>query len=419
MVSRVYTPLVTPYSRPQMRNVGSPPLGEAEQARQEPVASEDNNPGRQSSGLKAVQAEPFKKIPLDAVLHDFQSTLDALAADEKTRSEVVAYLQVVSLQGSKDTPEVPFMKQTLRTAAGTLDQFITRALGQPSQVVKEWVDALLLQDIDFHIQETPAWLAANPAIPSTTLENVSPIPTFNESDKAQVKALINTARRDFKTDGLKKAEAGLQRALDILEPHEQPLWKGKVWQVRARLQDKGSQSEQAVSSYEQAAQYFELGKRPDLQAEALHQAASILDEQGQYDRAAVHYQTVVTLDGQQNNPNLLLNSLNDLGSLYLRKGDTVNAVATLEEAAQKATAASAEAPLQSDVLNNLGMAYRARQNYPSAIQAFQKSLRLAQNIRDKSRYASTLQHLAAAYVENSQPELAMKALQRLSKLQSS
>jgi tetratricopeptide (TPR) repeat protein len=418
--------MVTPYTRPQVTR-GAVPVVEQERSpfqaeeRQE-VAADQGDFQRQSAGLKAVQTDQFKKIPLDAVLHDFQSTMDALGADEQTRSEVVTYLQVVGLQGSKEKPEVPFMRQTLRTAAGTLDQFITNALGQPSQVVKEWVDALLLQDIDYQLTEQPDWLKKTPASSVENAQNaeqfaeVSP-PAFDEVVKSQLKALIDTSKTQFKQQNVEAADQSLQRALGILDTHDQPLWNGKVWQLRARFQDKSGNWEQAATAYEQAAQHFETSGRVDLQAESLHTAATILDEQGQYQRAAAHYQTVVTLDSQQGNPAILLNSLNDLGSLYLRQGDTGNAVSTLERATREFFNTPAEQTVQSDVLNNLGAAYRSKQDYDSAIQTFQQSLKLAQTIRDKTRYTSTLQQLAATYVENSQPELAMKALQQLTQLQ--
>jgi tetratricopeptide (TPR) repeat protein len=387
------------------------------------VSAENGDLQRQSAGLRAVQTDRFRKIPLDAVLHDFQSTMDALGADEQTRSEVVTYLQAVGLQGSKENPEVPFMKHTLRTAAGTLDQFITRALGQPSQVVKEWVDALLLQDIDFHIQETPAWLAnpreAAQAQTASAEAPEVPTPAFDKSVKVQLKRLIAQSRTQFKKQGIQAANATLQQALDLLEPHNQPLWTGKVWQLKARLSDKAGDWQQAASAYERAAIHFETGGRVDWQAESLHQAASILDEQGQYEQAAAHYQAVVALDSQQGDALALTHSLNALGSLQLRQGSAANAVATLERASREALKASVEPGVHSDVLNNLGAAYRAQQNHSAAIQAFRQSLRLATSSRDKTRYMGTLRQLAATYVENSQPELAIKALQRLQELQAS
>lgn len=429
MVSRVYTPLVTPYSRPQReRGPAVAPKREKSpfqpEAQGTPVSAENDNLQKPSAGLKAVQTDRFQKIPLDAVLHDFQSTMDALGADERTRSEVVTYLQAVGLQGAKENPEVPFMKHTLRTAAGTLDQFITQALGQPSQVVKEWLDALLLQEIDFHIEETPDWLAKPKETPQEEPQGVHasqepPAPEFDKTVKVQLKRLIEKAKVEFKKQGVESADSTLQQALGLLEAHEQPLWRGKVWQLRARLQDKAGHWQQAASAYEQAAIQFETGGRADWQAESLHQAASILDEQGQYERAAAHYQAVVALDSEHGDSAILIHSLNDLGSLHLRQGEAAKAVATLERASKEALKIPQEPDLQSDVLNNLGAAYRLRQRHEAAIRAFRQSLRLAQASRDKTRYISTLQQLAATYVENSQPELAIKALQRLKELQTS
>ncbi|HEY9745953.1 MAG TPA: hypothetical protein V6C99_07030, partial [Oculatellaceae cyanobacterium] len=105
MVSRVYTPMVAPYARPHPVQ-GQPSTLESVQtdaSRQEAaIHAETGDLQRPSAGLKAVQTDQFRKIPLDAVLHDFKSTIDALGADEQTRREVTAYLQIVSLQGSKE-----------------------------------------------------------------------------------------------------------------------------------------------------------------------------------------------------------------------------------------------------------------------------------------------------------------------------
>lgn len=430
MLSRVYTPMVTPYARPQIGRNAMPPALDSDEAKS-PFQT-DTNPSvladngdlqRQSGGLKAVQTDSTKKIPLDAVLQDFQSTINALGADEQTRSEVVAYLRVVGLQGNKENPHVPFIKQTLRTAAGTLDQFIGKALGQPSQVVKEWVDALLLQDIDYHIQEPPAWLAQNtsdfavsPVGTTQAPAELSP-PVFDERVKTQVKGYIETAKTLFKQDALSDADATLQKALDTLAVHDQPLWTGKVWQVRARFQDKVGDWQQSAAAYEQAAQSFATGERSDLQAEALHSVASILDEHGEWQQAATHYQTVTELDAQRGDSEALLRSLNDLGSLYLRQGDTGNAVSTLERATRESFKTASTDTAQGDVLNNLGTAYRAQQRYDSAIQAYRQSLKLAKNDSDHARYTSTLQQLAATYVDAGQPAQAMQALQRLTELQ--
>ena len=414
MVSRIYTPLVTPYSRPQTTR-SSDTIIENPFENETAIAADNGDLQQKSAGLKAVQTDPFQKISLDAVLHDFQSTIDALGADDQTRSEVTAYLKVVGLQGSKEQPEVPFIKQTLKTAAGTLDQFITQALGQPSHVVKEWVDALLLQNIDYHVTEMPAWVESTSKPSQTQPPAVS---SFDNAAKTQIKNLIETAKSQFKQGDSASADTSIQQSLDLLSNYEEPLWNGKVWQLRARFQDKSGNWEQSVNAYKQAAQHFETGNRSDLQAESLYNAASILDEHGQSEQAITHYQTVLGLDTQQGNPQNLLNTMNDLGNAYLRQGNFSDAVSMLENAARATLNTTTDPAVQSDVFNNLGAAYRYQQNYDSATQAFQQALKLSKQSQDKSRYTSSLQQLAATFVDANQPHQAMKALQRLTQLQS-
>jgi tetratricopeptide (TPR) repeat protein len=448
MVSRVYTPLITLYNRPQgagqNRGPVSSPLddpsgGQKSATRQAPpqvdVQTEGSNARRPSVGLQAVQLDRSQKIPLDAVLHDFRNTINALGADDQTRAEVGAYLRVVSLQGAKAQPEIPFIKQTLRTAAGALDQYISKALGQPSQVVKEWVDALLLQDIDFHTDQP---LVDEPTPSAKTTADTPPNPApeqpdemadskaqaaetsqLSVTDKTRLKTLIEQAKAEQQAGKPEAAQSRLQAALDLLDGKEHPEWEGKVWHLRGRFYDKSGEWEQAVHAYEQAANRFEAAGRPERQAQGLQAAASILEEHGQMTQALNYYRQVVSLDeqnaAQTGDRSLLARSLNDLGSAYLRSGDAGNAVATLEAAAQSAGQVPPKAA--SDIFSNLGAAHRRLKNYEHADQAYRLSLQAAKAGRDKNRYISTLQQMATLYVEAHRPDQAMKALNRLRQLQ--
>ncbi|HEY9688010.1 MAG TPA: hypothetical protein V6C52_13630 [Coleofasciculaceae cyanobacterium] len=451
MVSRVYTPLITPYNRPQgagqNRGPVSSPLddpsgGQKSATRQAlpqvDVQAEGSNARRSSVGLQAVQLDRSQKIPLDAVLHDFRNTINALGADDQTRAEVGAYLRVVSLQGTKDQPEIPFIKQTLRTAAGALDQYISKALGQPSQVVKEWVDALLLQDIDFHTDQpftdepapsakTAADTPSNPA-PEQRDERDESVDSKAQSvetsplsvtDKTRLKTLIEQAKIEQQAGQPGAAQSRLQEALDLLDGKEHPEWEGKVWHLRGRFYDKSGEWEQAVHAYEQAANRFDAAGRPEKQAQGLQAAASILEEHGQMTQALNYYRQVVTLDeqnaAQTADRSLLARSLNDLGSAYLRSGDAGNAVSTLEAAVRAGDQIPPKAA--SDIFSNLGAAHRNLKNFDQAEQAYRQSLQAAKAGRDKDRYTSTLQQMTTFYIEANRPEQAMKALDRLRQLQ--
>jgi tetratricopeptide (TPR) repeat protein len=437
MVSRIYTPLIAPYQR--SGNVGNGRgLTINPEEEKKPAWTPANNEqaetidsGKSGVGLKAVQYNQFQKIPLNDVIHDFKNTMNALGADESTRQEVSAYLNVVRYQAGKDQPEVGFIKHSLRTAANTLDQYIGKALGQPSKVVKEWVDALLTQDIDYKadISAEETTLAAGKALDLDKKE--SPDQKQNEEAvemaeeeasslkapvKSKLKHLIESAKDEYRKKNYDKADQQLQAALDLLTDKNKPDWEGKVWGLRGKIYDQAGQWEKAIHAFEQAAQQFEQANMPQKQSTALHAIASILEDHGDAKKAKGYYQQVVALDTLYAEPQTLLRSLNDFGSIALRTGDTAEAIQSLQKAVGLIPTQTIPPGIRSDLQTNLGAAYRKNQDYPQAIESYQQSLSAAKQARDKIRYTSALQHLASVYVEANQPENAMKTLQRLKQL---
>ncbi len=439
MVSRVYTPLITPYQRPQ-QNAGNGSAGtvnpdeqrtpgwQPAQAEQQRAPRESGSPG---SGLKAIQHSQFQKIPLNDVIHDFNNTMTALGVDETTQQEVATYLGVVRLQAGKEQPEVGYIKQTLRTAANTLDQYIAKALGQPSKVVKEWVDALLMQDIDYKANiapeeinppkaadqlPTPQQTDTNPGTNPAVVPADKPDKPETSGAKTQLKSLIETAKTLQGQQQYLQADEKLQAALDLLQERNKPDWEGKVWGLRGKILDQGGQWQKALNAYEQAADRFARAQLPQKQSYALQAAASLLEDHGELQKAKGYYEQVVALDEQTGDPKTLLHSLNDLGSVALKTGDTTQAIQTLEKAAQLLQTENISPAVQSDIQANLAAAYRRTQNYTQAIDTYQQSLKTARQAKDKTRYISGLQQLASLFVEANQPQNAMKALQRLQQL---
>ncbi len=436
MVSRVYTPLITPYQRPQQNagngNAGTVNPDEQKASGWQPPQAEQQRAARESgsssSGLKAIQHSQFQKIPLNDVIHDFNNTMTALGVDETTQQEVATYLGVVRLQAGKEQPEVGYIKQTLRTAANTLDQYIGKALGQPSKVVKEWVDALLMQDIDYKANIAPE--EVNPPKtasqrppsqppdpgPDTNPTMVPPDKAETTGVKTQLKSLIETAKTLQSQQQFLQADETLQTALDLLQERNKPDWEGKVWGLRGKILDQGGQWQKALNAYEQAADRFAQAQLPQKQSYALQAAASLLEDHGDLQKAKGYYEQVVSLDEKTGDSRTLLHSLNDLGSVALKVGDTTQAIQALEKAAQLLPTENISPAVQSDIQANLAAAYRRTQNYSQAIDTYQQSLRTARQAKDKTRYISGLQQLASLFVEANQPQNAMKALQRLQQL---
>ncbi len=427
MVSRVYTPLITPYQRSQNAGNGRGPVNADEEQKpafqpQTLVQPETNDPGKQSSGLKAVQYNQFQKIPLNDVIHDFKNTMTALGADETTQTEVAAYLNVVRLQAGKDQPEVGFIKHTLKTAANSLDQYIGKALGQPSKVVKEWVDALLMQDIDYKADIAPESIHLTSDQKQSNQETEASeiaqedATSLKTSTKSQLKTLIEAAKAEQQQKNYDQADQKLQTALDLLSEKNKPEWEGKIWGLRGKIYDQSGQWEKAVNAFEQAADKFEEASLPQKQSNSLQAMASILEDHGELQKAKGYYQQVLALDQQSGDAETILRSLNDLGSISLRTGDTSQAIQSLQQAHHLMETQETTPVVRSDIQANLAAAYRKNQDYAQAIETYHQSLSSAKQARDKTRYTSSLQQLASVYVEANQPEKAMKALQRLKSL---
>lgn len=432
MVSRIYTPLIPPYSRPAGPAGTTGPAAQAveEDVRQAPLRWDDNASRRNAPAPQAVQYDHTRKIPLDAVIHDFRNTMGALSVDDHTRAEVAAYLNVVRLQAAKEQPEVPFIKHTLKTAANSLDQFIGKALGQPSRVVKEWVDALLMQDIDYHADIPPeeVQLGASPktADATTAMDAIADEPTSasvahggtealpaDRNGLSRLKTLIENAQADHKAGKHAEADGQLQTALELLDGQNRPDWEGKVLHLRGKFYDRAGRWEEAVSFFGEAAGRFETAQLPRKQAGSLHAMAGILEAHGRLEQAEGAYRQVLALDRASGDVRAQIRSLNDLGGVHLQRGAAEPAIETLDQAAALMRGLDVPPEMAGDIFSNLGAAYRLAGRYDEAIGSYGRSLRAAKTARDRTGYMGTLRQMAAVLLEANQPDKAMAALKRL------
>lgn len=456
MVSRVYTPPL-PYHRsqgtglqrvvPSATDEKKAPEGETigtrEQASSDEFAQYREN--ARSAGLQSVQYDRSQKIPLNAVLGDFHKTMTALGADAPTRTEMDAYIQVIGVQGAKDQPDVSYIKHTLRTAANSLDQYIGKALGQPSNVVKEWVDALLLQNIDFH-SDTPfekpvesvkkstdkssedtgnALVAeANPAQTQLTVQQqdnsliaMAKVNSsgLNTNNKKQLKSLIEAAKTAHQSGDANGAEESLRQALDQLTGKGMPEWEGKINRLRGRFAENDGQWENAIAAYQEAEQGFVQAGRLDRQADTRHAIGSLLEDHGRLAEARDAYQQVLMLDESQNDIKAQVRSLQDLGRVDLRLGQTDSAIATLQTALKRSEGIALSPVEQGDLLSTMGLSYRRAGQLDAAISTYRDASRLASRSGNPDFYADTLRQYASVLLEGGRNEQAVKVLAALQK----
>jgi tetratricopeptide (TPR) repeat protein len=381
------------------------------------------NPLNPASNLQSLKYSSDEKVPLNAVLTDFHSTMQAIGIDEHTQSEVTIYLHAANLQSTKSNPDVNYIKGSIKTAANTLDSYIGTALGKPSTVVNDWASALLQQNIDFKNQKPfqmpqtkPAGNAAS-GESSTALGSdavTAPFKILNPEQKNQLRSTITAAKTAQSQGDLDSAQSLLTQAHSQLVDSPYPAIQGKVYRLQGQVYKQQGQFDNAIESYQSAADSFSKAQLPQKQADSLHEKASLQEDRGQLQNALVTYQQVHALDSQQTDQSIQSRSLHDLGRVSLQLGDTQSAIAHLQTAAEQSGTLPAD--VRSEMYTTLGQAYRRSGQTRDAITAFNTAARSARESGDTRLYAGSLQQYASVLLEGGQSDRAVKALEAFQKL---
>jgi|GEM_PF-2422541 len=458
MLSRVYTPPYRPFSRnntggnarradqQETHDSENPlPASPTQQAQQilqtrttyisSPLATPQADPQwnatqtksgnilNPASNLQSLKYSSDEKVPLNAVLTDFHSTMQAIGIDEHTQSEVNVYLHAANLQSTKSDPDVNYIKGSIKTAANTLDSYIGTALGKPSTVVNDWASALLQQNIDFKNQKPFQMPQTKNAVNAASEEKstalgadavVAPFKILNTNQKNQLRSTIAAAKAAQSQGDLDSAQSLLSQAHSQIADSPYPAIQGKVYRIQGQVFKQQGQFDQAIESYQNAADSFSKAQLPQKQADSLHEKASLLEDRGQLQEALLTYQQVHALDAQQTDRSIQSRSLHDLGRVSLQLGDTQSAISHLQIAAEQSGTLPAD--IRSEMYTTLGQAYRRTGQTRNAITAFNTAARSARESGDTRLYAGSLQQYASALLEGGQSDRAVKAIEAFQKL---
>jgi hypothetical protein len=364
MVSRIYQPVYS--HRPSAAPSHKPVQANAPEAAPEPfrqTVQPDAPQDRDRPDLATLrdQAEG-RRIRLDSVLTDFETTLNAIGVPEDTSQGLRPYLAVVRLQGQEKRPNTTLMKATLLTASKSLDGFIATATGKPSDVVEQWMHSLLAQDIDYNAVSPPDKSDLTVAQPHAT-KGVPPtaITAASQSVSQWVKAA--------KSQPPETAIPLLHQALQAATPEQQApihhLLARRYWQTGQtqpatehlsasvnREADPAKQARQRVllghwhSQLQQPQQVVDTlaplwasEQLPSLDAQGqararLDYGQALLASNPQQHAAEAITHLVAGLKQAQGQPAWVKAALPSLATAYLTVGDTARALKVLQRHSQ-------------------------------------------------------------------------------------
>ncbi|MDX2085301.1 MAG: tetratricopeptide repeat protein [Candidatus Melainabacteria bacterium] len=413
------------------------------------------------SAISSVSGQVMsrQKVSLGAIVNDFKNTAQALGLPEAETQQLNSYLQVVLTEGAKAKPSVPLIRQVLRTSADGLDHFIQDALGQPSSVVKDWVEALLIQDIDYTHAVSANEASANAVATHTVSAGSAATPTvepatdngannpasapqtppgtntaleadrhhnpfsaasvteslplaLSNDEKQALKTRIDRFQLRLKLNDWDKANNEMEQALALLAGKNRPDLEGKLHHLMGQFLEKTRRPREAIGQYTLAEKAFQQAQLPQKEIQAAHRAALLLEQTGQFGLAAERFNQALKRTQETALPGWSAQLLNDLGSVHLQRKALPQARQAFLKATQEAAKPSSGNPsLLPDIFSNLAAVYRKEGAAQQAVQAYRTSMQYARSQGNTQAYQASLQRLASLYLDEERPQTAMALLQ--------
>ncbi|MCG8335480.1 MAG: tetratricopeptide repeat protein [Proteobacteria bacterium] len=147
-----------------------------------------------------------------------------------------------------------------------------------------------------------------------------------------------------------------------------------------------------------------------MKMQLLESLGNSLDKVGQYEKALEAYRSAFqTATGINAKPNVLVRLLHYIGSTYLLLKDYKSALSSFESSLDL-DKQNKDSFSEASTLNSISAVYLAENQYSKALQYANKSLKIRQEIGDKSGLSATLFNLAFIHGKKDEILLSVKAL---------
>ena len=308
--------------------------------------STDNEGTGSSKSYELKSSVNSGNVNISQITNDFRNTLTAIGAPKEIEEEVSGYLSLVDIQSQKGTPSTNIIKANLKNASTILDDYITKTLGRPSKVVSNWVDVVLLQNVDYKTTpKTSNSTPIEPQIPSQQTVNIPPeqaqtIPpqttedyissqpvqvdttTFTASPESiKLQNLYNKCGKLTDSGDYDKALDGYNKALALAQNLGDHPTQAQIHMDMAFIHDVNNNYPQALDNYNNAATLAAQSNDMITQAQAHYNMATIYDDFGKTDIALDHYHTALSFDGATENIKGQTLTLNSIGNVYSSQAD--------------------------------------------------------------------------------------------------
>lgn len=360
------------------------------------------------------------------IVKDIKGTMTHLGVPREIGNVAIQDLKDIQNEANKENPSISVVQGKLFKIADSIDQFVSSELGQPSTVIRQWVDSILMQKIDYQAAKTkPAAIPATPKTDPTNLSNVSMeiAPQFKGNTQISPEQSIEPAAirtsievnnvKDIIPDPPSKTTSKTisstpKSALEIFTPTSSPF--------TATIRNQQTQTESAKQSYLKARRAFvnqDYNQASTLYKTALQKAqsenntkvisrtyadlAEIDDSNFNTKGALKNYHQAIRFASQDNNNIKFLGKLHyNVGSIY----DELNLPGKALEHYHASLGFDGEAGNlsgQALTLNNVASLQLYNNDINSALESYEMAYTLAQEANDKEGQSHILSNMGSLF----------------------
>ena len=422
---------------------------------------ESNNHNNDRCVNKFLSADS-SEINISDIIKDFKGTMTQLGIPKAVGMSIMEDLKNIHVQASTETPSISQIQNNLYKAAAKVDDFVSETIGKESQVVKQWVDALLFQKINYYADDP----LSQDVIDKALAEKQQTILTNNDNS--------NSNNNNTGIDQQKTSVNKLARIADIdLAPQEATLKTSisiEVNDPKAFITDKTDlpdnvninipepninkdfsikiDSQGNIKYTKDRAEVLETAKQLYLKAKDLYnrdsiaeaekvytellpiveglqhkkmtatthtKLAEISDQNNDYNTALKHYHEAIKLATELENDKMLAKLHYNVGSIY----DDLN----LPDQAMKHYHASLSFDGELDnldgqaiTLNNIAMIYSADQKYDQALDCYNVAYSIVSELNDSNAKAHILSNIGSLFKSQNDTNNALEYYRRSLKL---
>ena len=377
------------------------------------------------------------EINISQILIDFRNTVSSIGAPKEIEQRVEEYIRQVETESNLANPRQATIVTALKTAAKLLDDYISQTLKKQSNVVQDWMDAFLLQEVDYRANpntNVPASKLIEAQIEKKNGQLPNAIPQNNGS------SAINQYQQYQKQSQINKNPNGIPKVVPNTAPQLQqppiqhnmpnhnatntqavadttstpekparpkPKFKGangKIYQDKQVIKEikpqpnKPTPSTQ-ISSNSQQTPNNQISKKDDnkisknLKIQGFYEKAKNYFKKGDPEKALESFRKTLDYAKKTNDKKAKPYILQGLGESY----DALNNLSKAAKCFYKTTQLTDDLGLKATGHNSLGSVYQETGKDDLAMDHYFESLSLNGEVDNPTKQAKTLSNIGKMY----------------------